>query len=111
MRTKPSALLLVVSLTMTAPGLAQAPNENQLARFMEKVRQDMTGVRDCTCLETIERSRRRPPHTDFAPIDIVRLEVSTIAGKELFATPGRRFEDRDVASVVRSGTIGSGMFS
>jgi VWFA-related protein len=78
---------------------------------MEKVRQDMTGIRDSTCLETIERTRRRPPHTDFAPIDIVRLEVSTIAGKELFASPGRRFEDRDLQSLIRSGTIGSGMFS
>ena len=82
-----------------------------MTRFLEKVRQDLTGVRDCTCLETIDRSRHRPPHPDFAPIDIVRLEVSTIAGKEMFASPGRRFDDRDVQALIRSGTTGSGMYS
>ncbi|MGA2198283.1 MAG: VWA domain-containing protein [Bryobacteraceae bacterium] len=111
MRRKLDAWLLAISLTMTAASAAQAPAEDQLARFMEKVRQDITGLRDCTCLETMERSRRRPPHSDFAPIDTVRLEVSTIAGKELFAGPGHRFEDRDAQSLIRSGTIGSGMFS
>ena len=94
MRSNLNALLLTISLAMTAAAAAPVPNDDQLARFMEKVRQDMTGIRDSTCLETIERGRRRPPHTDFAPIDTVRLEVSTIAGRELFASPGRRFEDR-----------------
>ena len=111
MRSKLKALLLAVSVAAASAGAPQSPNEDQLARFMEKVRQDMTGVRDCTCLETIERSRRRPPRNDFAPIDTVRLEVSTVAGKELFASPGRRFDDRDMASLIRSGTVGSGMFS
>jgi VWFA-related protein len=111
MRSKLNAALLTISLAAAAGSAPQAPNEDQLARFMEKVRQDMTGIRDSTCLETIERTRRRPPHTDFAPVDIIRLEVSTIAGKELFASPGRRFEDRDLQSLIRSGTIGSGMFS
>jgi hypothetical protein len=111
MRSKLNAALLMISLAVAAGSAPQSPNEDQLARFMEKVRQDMTGIRDSTCLETIERTRRRPPHTDFAPIDIVRLEVSTVAGKELFASPGHRFEDRDLQSLIRSGTIGSGMFS
>ena len=111
MRSKLNAALLTISFAIAAGSAPQSPNEDQLARFMEKVRQDMTGIRDSTCLETIERTRRRPPHTDFAPIDIIRLEVSTIAGKELFASPGRRFEDRDLQSLIRSGTTGSGMFS
>ena len=111
MRSNLNALLLTVSLAVTAAAAAPAPNDDQLARFMEKVRRDLTGIRDSTCLETIERGRRRPPHTDFAPIDTVRLEVSTIAGKELFASPGRRFEDRGLQSMIRSGTIGSGMFA
>jgi len=111
MRSKLNALLLTISVAIAASSAPQAPNEDQLARFMEKVRQDMTGIRDSTCQETIERTRRRPPHTDFAPVDLIRLEVSSIAGKELFASPGRRFEDRDLQSLIRSGTIGSGMFS
>jgi hypothetical protein len=106
-----NAWLMAIFLTVTAGGAAQAPDADRLARFVEKVRQDLTAVRDCNCLETIERGRRRPPHNDFAPVDTIRLEVSTIAGKELFASPGRRFDDRSMESLIHSGTVGSGIFS
>jgi len=90
----------------------QSPEEGPLARFHEKVRRDFTGIPNYTCLETIERARRAPPSPDFKHLDTVRLEVSSVAGKELFAKPGaRRFEDRDVTSIVTGGTIGSGMFA
>jgi len=85
---------------------------DQLSRFREKVKQDMTALPNYTCLETIERARRAPPSHDFMPIDTVRLEVSSVAGKELFARPGAgSFEDRDVTSIVTGGAIGSGMFA
>jgi len=90
----------------------QSPDAGQLARFQEKVRRDFTGIPNYTCLETIERARRAPPSPDFKHQDTVRLEVSSVAGKELFAKPGaQRFEDRDVTSIVTGGTIGSGMFA
>jgi hypothetical protein len=90
----------------------QSPDEGQLARFQEKVRRDFTGIPNYTCLETIERARRAPPSPEFKHQDTVRLEVSSVAGKELFAKPGaQRFEDRDVTSIVTGGTIGSGMFA
>jgi hypothetical protein len=110
---KCGAWLFAISLTMTAGAAAgQPPDEGQLARFKEKVRQDMTGIPNYTCLETIERARRAPPSRDFKPLDTVRLEVSSVAGKELFAWPGaQRFEDRDVTSMVTGGAIGSGMFA
>jgi hypothetical protein len=82
-----------------------------LTRFKEKIRQDITGIGNYPCLETIARQRRAPPSHEFQPVDTIRLEVSTMAGKELFAKPGHRFEDRDVTSLVNSGAIGSGMFS
>ncbi len=105
--------LFAISLALTAGAVqGQSPGEGQLARFMEKIRQDMAGIPNYTCLETIERARRAPPSRDFKPLDTVRLEVSSVAGKELFAQPGaQRFEDRDVTSLVTSGTIGSGMFA
>lgn len=97
---------------MMADSAGQAPEESQLARFKEKVRQDMTRIPNYTCLETIEREHREPHGRSFKRLDTVRLEVSSVAGKELFAWPGsRRFEDRDLASLVPSGTIGSGMFA
>jgi VWFA-related protein len=90
----------------------QSPDDPELARFKEKVRQDMTTLPNYTCLETIARGRRAPPLRDFLPLDTVHLEVSSVAGKELFARPGaQHFEDRDVTSLVASGAIGSGMFA
>jgi hypothetical protein len=90
----------------------QSPGDGQLARFQEKVRQDMTTIPNYTCLETIERAHRDPHSRAFKPLDTVRLEVSSVAGKELFAWPGsHHFEDRDVTSMVTSGAIGTGMFA
>ena len=91
---------------------AGSGDEGLLARFREKVRQDMTGIPNYTCLETIERTRRAPPSHEFKPLDTVRLEVSSVAGKELFARPGAHsFDDREVTAIVTGGAIGSGMFA
>jgi hypothetical protein len=95
-----------------AASLGQSSGEDQLARFRDKVRQDMTGIPNYTCLETIERTRREPHGHAFKPVDTVRLEVSSVGGKELFAWPGARgFDDRDVTSLVTGGAIGTGMFT
>ncbi len=98
-------------LAMTAgAALGQGPGDGQLARFQEKVRQDMTGIPNYTCLETIERAHRDPHGRSFKPVDTVRLEVSSVAGKELFAWPGgRRFGEQDVTSLVNS-AVGYGIF-
>jgi hypothetical protein len=103
------ALLLLLSATMTAAG----PQEPlPLARFKEKVRQDLAQIPNYTCLETIERYERGPHAQSFKPVDTVRLEVSNVDGKELFAWPGaRRFEDRDIASLASGGAMGTGMFA
>jgi hypothetical protein len=98
----------------TAAGAArcQSPDQSQLARFQDKVRLDLTGIPNYTCLETIERAHREAHARDFKPVDTIRLEVSSVAGKELFAWPGsRQFEDRQVTAFVDSGTIGAGMFA
>ncbi len=76
----------------TAAGAArcQPPDQSQLARFQDKVRLDLTGIPNYTCLETIERAHREAHARDFKPVDTIRLEVSSVAGKELFAWPGSR---------------------
>ncbi len=108
-----AARLFGICLAITAGAPAgQAPDESQLARFKEKVRQDMTSIPNYTCLETIERAHREPHARSFKQLDTVRLEVSSVAGKELFAWPGsRQFENRDVTSLVTGGAIGTGMFA
>jgi len=91
---------------------SQEPDQSRLDRFSEKVRQDLTGIPNYTCLETIERASRDPKARTFKPVDTIRLEVSSVAGKEMFAWPGsRRFSDEDVSAMVTNGTIGTGMFS
>ena len=100
---------LAISFFLTAGSAAELPSDAQLTQFLDMVRQDMAGIHNCTCLETIERARRRPPSNEFRPVDTIRLEVSTVAGKEVFANPGRRFEDGAMESLVSAGTVGSGV--
>jgi hypothetical protein len=86
--------------------------QTRLQRFKEKVRQDLARVPNYTCLESIERFSRLPKTSTFQSIDTVRLEVSNVDGKELFAWPGARsFEDKTARSFVTGGTIGWGMFA
>jgi len=109
MRAKRCVRLFAIALTMTAGG---SPDENRLIRFKERIRRDMTSIPNYTCLETIGRAYREPHSRSFKPVDTVRLEVSSVAGKELFAWPGgHRFEDQEITSLVTSGTIGYGMFA
>lgn len=97
---------------MMAAAAGQSPDAYQLTRFQEKIRQDIAGIPNYTCVETIDRARRDAHSRTFKPIDTVRLEVSTVAGRELFAKPGAsRFEDRGVASLVSGGVIGTGTFA
>lgn len=89
----------------------EAPSEGPLADFRSKVRQDMANIPNYTCLETIDRSRKAGTH-DFIPVDEIRIEVSSVAGREMFAKPGAQsFENRDVTALVKSGMIGWGMFA
>lgn len=113
MRQKTSGnWLILVSLAIHGAAVAQSPDPAELARFRQKVRQDMTGIPNYTCLETIERTRREAHTRAFKPVDTVRVEVSLVGGKELFAWPGsRRFDDRDLTAMVSGGAIGSGMFA
>lgn len=97
---------------MAVGAAGQPPDNGQLASFREKIQQDMASIPNYTCLETIERTHRDPHSRSFKPVDTVRIEVSSINGKELFAWPGgRRFEDKDVTSLVPGGAIGNGMFA
>jgi hypothetical protein len=114
MRSETFGVWLFGVALMTTAGSArgQSPDDGHLARFKEKVRQDMATIPNYTCLETIQRARREPHSHTFKPADTVRLEVSSVAGKELFAWPGsREFQDDEVTALVTSGTIGTGMFA
>jgi hypothetical protein len=83
-----------------------------LARIRARAAENLQRLPNYTCLETIERSVRRAVSRRFELIDLVRLEVAYVDGKELFAWPGSRtFEDRDITEMVSGGAIGNGSFA
>ncbi|MCC6340848.1 MAG: hypothetical protein IT166_01540 [Bryobacterales bacterium] len=106
---------LAFLLSSLPPLCAQAklPDETVLlARIRARAAENLRRLPNYTCLETIERSMRRAASRRFELIDLVRLEVAYVDGKELFAWPGSRtFEDRDITEMVSEGAIGNGSFA
>lgn len=103
--------MLVLAMTAWA-GDELPPELILLARFKQRVRQDLIRVPNYTCLETMERAERPASSTRFHTVDTIRLEISTVNGKELLAWPGaRQFEDREINSFVTAGAFGTGMFT
>jgi hypothetical protein len=66
-----------------------------------------------TCVEEIERSRRRAPRHRFELVDMLRLEVALVEGKELFSWPGSEtFGEQELEKLVPAGgAIGNGQFA
>lgn len=65
-----------------------------------------------TCLQTIERSYRSAPKRKPALLDVIRIEVALVKGRELFAWPGSgHFSDAEISDLVRGGAIGNGSFA
>ncbi len=65
-----------------------------------------------TCVQEVERSRRRLPRKRFELHDTLRLEVALVDGKEMFAWPGaRKFEQTDLTQMIAGGAIGTGDFA
>lgn len=108
-----------LGLLVTVGLVAQSPQETGLdpetlllARIKLRMEETLLRQPDYTCLETIERSRRKPPARRFQLLDTLRLEVALVGGKELFSWPGaREFQDRDLRELVPTGTIGTGSFA
>jgi hypothetical protein len=89
-----------------------APELLTLARIKVKAAENLKRLPNYTCLETIERSRRRAPSKRYELLDTVRLEVAVVGGKELFAWPGGgQFEERELSKMVPGGAIGNGNFA
>ena len=81
-----------------------------LARIRAHMSSLLSRLPNYTCLQTIERTERtRNGRTRL--IDVVRLEVALVDGKELFAWPGsRKFDDTNITDMVKGGAIGNGNF-
>jgi hypothetical protein len=82
-----------------------------LAKIKVRAEENLERLPNYTCLETIERSSRRPSGK-LQLVDVLRLEVAFAGRKELYAWPGsQQFEDRELFDMVGFGTIGTGSFA
>lgn len=83
-----------------------------LARIRERMRESLERQPSYTCLQTVERQRRKSAAAPFETHDTLKLEVGLADGREIFSWRGaRRFEERELADMVGSGTIGNGNFA
>ena len=89
-----------------------SPDAGLLLRIRLAAQRNLTRLPNFTCLETIERSRRRLPARRYDLIDIARVEVALVEGKELFAWPGSgKFDDRELRDLIPNGATGNGSFA
>jgi len=89
-----------------------APEVLQLAKIRERMALNLARQPNYTCIETVERSHRTGTARKFQLLDIIRLEVALVEGKELFAWPGsKKFEEGELRDMITQGTIGNGNFA
>lgn len=88
------------------------PETLLLARIKVKMAGNLARLPNYTCVQTIERSRRRGASRRFELADTIRMEVALVEGKEMFAWPGaQKFEERDLSEMAEGGAIGNGNFA
>lgn len=108
MPRRPLLLLILAGVY----GYGDVPREELiLARVRAHMSHLLARLPNYTCLQTIERTQRRPGKR-MELIDVIRLEVALVDGAEMFAWPGsRKFDDTKINDMVKGGAIGNGNFA
>jgi hypothetical protein len=89
-----------------------APDSALLASVRSRMAAVLRSQPNYTCLQEIERSSRQAPRGRFQLVDMLRLEVALVDGKEMFAWPGsRKFDEIELHDLVSNGAIGNGSFA
>lgn len=105
------AATLFSAVSLTGQG-ELAPEVLLLARIKLHMAEILEKLPNYTCLETVERSRRRAANKKYELIDSLRLEVAYVERKEMFAWPGAgKFEEREFREFVPGGAFGNGNFA
>jgi hypothetical protein len=104
--------LLLPCLAALPPAEASPPDALFLSRATSHIAESIRSLANYACTETIDREQQSATSTGFVRIDLVRLEVANIGGKELFAWPGaKKFQDKPIGAFVPGGLIGDGSFT
>lgn len=83
----------------------------RLARAKQRVREHLRQAPNYTCVQTVERFQRPRESTRDALIDVLRLEVAFVSGREMYAWPGSgAFNSEDVLDLVNTGSFSTGSF-
>jgi hypothetical protein len=82
-----------------------------LKRIREHMKTRLQQVPNYTCLETVERSEQVSNAAKFKPVDTVRIEVAEVDGKELFARPGKKFDETNPSAFAKGGFMANGLFA
>jgi hypothetical protein len=104
-------LALLLWLAQSPPAVKLDAETLRLARIKYHMSEILTKLPNYTCMQTIERSRRRARSRRFELDDTLRMEVALVSGRELFSWPGEgKFEERELRDMVSGGTFGNGNF-
>jgi hypothetical protein len=106
----PACCFLAQTFAQTSRPITQ--DELLLARARYHIAQTLKGLPNYTCTQTIERLQRPAPSKRIQLLDVVRLEVALVNGRELYKWPGSgSFEDGDLRDMVKTGATGTGQFA
>jgi len=85
----------------------------RLARIRAHMSRVLSSLPNYTCQQTVERSVQPAGKGRFRAVDTLRVEVSFVDGKELFAWPGaEKFGEQRLEEMVGGGgAIGTGAFA
>jgi hypothetical protein len=102
----------VYALACVVQGAELSPELSILARVKARMIETLARQPNYTCVQQIERSRRRAPKRKYELHDLLRVEVAIVDGQEMYAWPGsRKFEDTDLTQMVTAGAINTGSFA
>jgi len=83
----------------------------RLARIKSAIQRHLDGMPNYTCLQTVERFQQAPNAKRESLVDVLRLEVAYVGGRELFGWPGAsRFEESEMRDLVTTGAFSTGGF-
>jgi hypothetical protein len=98
-------------LSIAAAQSELPPEVLQLSRIKRHMQQRLEQVPNYTCLQTVERLVRVHRAAKFKPLDTVRVEVAQVDGKEMFAWPGKEFDQANPSAFTNGGVMANGLFS
>ena len=110
----PMRWLCLLSCCFAAQTQAQELRKEDLllARARHHMAQTLKRMPDYTCTQTVERLFRKAPSKRIEMMDVVRLEVALVNGRELYKWPGSgAFEHGDLRDMIPNGAVGTGQFA